>query len=92
MQKASPRPVKTFTISFENPAFDEAKHAEAVARHLGTDHTTFPVSGADALDVVPKLAEMYDEPFADPSQIPTHIVSRVYLKTRHGGSVRGWWR
>jgi asparagine synthase (glutamine-hydrolysing) len=77
MQNASRRPVRTFTISFENPAFDEAKHAEAVARHLGTDHTTFPVSGADALDVVPKLAEMYDEPFADPSQIPTHIVSAM---------------
>ncbi|MCP3459265.1 asparagine synthase (glutamine-hydrolyzing) [Bradyrhizobium sp. CCGUVB23] len=77
MQKASLRPVRTFTISFENPAFDEAKHAEAVARHLGTDHTTFPVSGADALDVVPKLAEMYDEPFADPSQIPTHVLSAL---------------
>jgi asparagine synthase (glutamine-hydrolysing) len=80
MQKASLRPVRTFTISFENPEFDEAKHAEAVARHLGTDHTTFPVSGADALDVVPKLAEMYDEPFADPSQIPTHIVSALTRK------------
>ena len=80
MQKASLRPVRTFTISFENPAFDEAKHAEAVARHLGADHTTFPVSGADALDVVPKLAEMYDEPFADPSQIPTHIVSALTRK------------
>ncbi|GLR86574.1 asparagine synthetase B [Bradyrhizobium iriomotense] len=80
MQKASLRPVKTFTISFENPTFDESKHAEAVARHLGTDHTTFPVSGADALDVVPKLAEMYDEPFADSSQIPTHIVSALTRK------------
>lgn len=80
MQKASLRPVRTFTISFENPEFDEAKHAEAVAQHLGTDHTTFPVSGADALDVVPKLAEMYDEPFADPSQIPTHIVSALTRK------------
>ncbi|APO51413.1 asparagine synthase (glutamine-hydrolyzing) [Bradyrhizobium diazoefficiens] len=80
MQNASLRPVKTFTISFENPTFDESKHAEAVARHLGTDHTTFPVSGADALDVVPKLAEMYDEPFADSSQIPTHIVSALTRK------------
>jgi asparagine synthase (glutamine-hydrolysing) len=80
MQKASLRPVKTFTISFENAAFDESKHAEAVARHLGTEHTTFPVSGADALDLVPKLAEMYDEPFADPSQIPTHIVSALTRK------------
>lgn len=80
MQKASLRPVRTFTISFENSAFDESKHAEAVARHLGTDHTTFPVSGANALDVVPKLAEMYDEPFADPSQIPTHIVSALTRK------------
>jgi len=80
MQRASPRPVRTFTISFENPAFDESKHAEAVARHLGTEHTTFPVSGAEALDVVPKLAEMYDEPFADPSQVPTHIVSALTRK------------
>ncbi len=80
MQKASSRPVKTFTISFENAAFDESKHAEAVARHLGTEHTTFPVSGAEALDVVPKLAEMYDEPFADSSQVPTHIVSALTRK------------
>ena len=80
MQRASPRPVRTFTISFENAAFDESKHAEAVARHLGTEHTTFPVSGAEALDVVPKLADMYDEPFANSSQIPTHIVSALTRK------------
>jgi asparagine synthase (glutamine-hydrolysing) len=80
MQRVSPRPVKTFTISFENAAFDESKHAEAVAAHLGTEHTTFPVSGAEALDVVPKLAEMYDEPFADSSQVPTHIVSALTRK------------
>jgi len=80
MQRASSKPVKTFTISFENAAFDESKHAEAVARHLGTEHTTFPVSGAEAFDVVPKLAEMYDEPLADSSQIPTHIVSALTRK------------
>lgn len=80
MQRASRKPVKTFTISFENATFDESKHAEAVARHLGTAHTTFPVSGTEALDVVPKLAEMYDEPFADSSQIPTHIVSALTRK------------
>jgi asparagine synthase (glutamine-hydrolysing) len=77
MQRTSLRPVRTFTIGFENAAVDESKHAEAVARHLGTEHTTFPVSGAEALDVVPKLAEMYDEPFADSSQVPTHIVSAL---------------
>jgi asparagine synthase (glutamine-hydrolysing) len=80
MQSVSPRPVKTFTISFENAAFDESKHAEAVARHLGTEHTTFPVSGSEALDVVPNLADMYDEPFADSSQVPTHIVSALTRK------------
>ena len=80
MQGVSSRPVKTFTISFENAAFDESKHAEAVARQLGTEHTTFSVSGAEALDVVPKLAEMYDEPFANSSQVPTHIVSALTRK------------
>lgn len=80
MQNLSGRSVKTFTISFENAAFDESKHAEEVARHLGTDHTTFPVSGAEALEVVPKLAQMYDEPFADSSQVPTHIVSALTRK------------
>ena len=80
MQRASSRPVRTFTIGFENATLDESKHAEAIARHLGTEHTTFRVSGAEVLDVVPKLAEMYDEPFADPSQIPTHVVSALTRK------------
>ena len=80
MQKTSARPVKTFTIGFDDPAFDEAAHAEAIARHLGTDHTTFMVTGSDALSVVPKLPRMYDEPFADSSQIPTHIVSALTRK------------
>ncbi len=80
MQKASPRPIKTFTIGFEDAAFDEAPHAEAVARHLGTEHISFPVTGADALAVVPKLPKMYDEPFADSSQIPTHLVSALTRK------------
>ena len=77
MQANSTRAVKTFTIGFEDPAFDESPHAEAIARHLGTDHTKFSVSGADALQVVPKLAAMYDEPFADSSQIPTHLISAL---------------
>jgi asparagine synthase (glutamine-hydrolysing) len=77
MQKTCSQPVKTFTISFDDAAFDESKYAEAIALHLHTDHTTFPVSGAEALAVIPKLARMYDEPFADSSQIPTHIVSAL---------------
>src|SRR6185437_6527710 len=68
MQQISRRPVKTFTIKFENAGFDESGHAEAVAQHLGTDHTTFPVTGAEAMAVVPTLPQMYDEPFADSSQ------------------------
>lgn len=80
MQKSSPRPVKTFTIGFEDTSFDESPHAETIARHLGTEHITFPVTGADALAVVPALARMYDEPFADSSQIPTHLVSALTRK------------
>jgi asparagine synthase (glutamine-hydrolysing) len=69
--------VKTFTISFDVPEHDEARHAAAVARHLGTDHTELRLNGADALAVVPQLPVMFDEPFADPSQIPTFLVSRL---------------
>jgi asparagine synthase (glutamine-hydrolysing) len=74
MQASSDRPVKTFTIGFDQHEFDEAAHARAVAVHLGTDHTELRLTGADALAVVPKLADMFDEPLADPSQIPTYLV------------------
>jgi asparagine synthase (glutamine-hydrolysing) len=77
MQAQSPRPVRTFTIGFHVPDYNEAKHAQAVARHLGTEHTELYVTPAEALAVVPLLPQMYDEPFSDSSQIPTHLVSRL---------------
>lgn len=77
LQKVTDRPVKTFTIGYKESAYDEASHAEAVARHLGTDHTTLRLDPADAHAVVPDLPRFYDEPFADASQIPTYLVSRL---------------
>ena len=77
MQASSTRPVKTFTIGFDQHEFDEAAHARAIATHLGTEHTELRVSGAEALAVVPRLPAMFDEPLADPSQIPTYLVSAL---------------
>lgn len=81
MQERSARPIRTFTIGFDDPRFDETRFAAAVATHLGTDHTELTVSGEDALELVPNLAQYYDEPLADASQLPTLLVSR--LTRRH---------
>lgn len=77
MQSQSNVPVRTFAIGFHEKEYDEAQHAKAVATHLGTDHTELYVTPEDALNVVPHLADMYDEPFADSSQIPTSLVTRM---------------
>lgn len=80
MQAQSSRPVRTFTVAFENPAFNEAPFASAVSEYLGTDHTEVTVTETEAREVIPLLPDMYDEPFADSSQIPTHLVCRTARK------------
>ncbi len=81
MQAQSPQPIRTFSIGFHDKRYNEAEHANAVARHLGTDHTELIVEPAHALAVTGRLPEIYDEPFADSSQIPTFLVSE--LARRH---------
>ena len=77
MQAQSNRPVRTFTIGYDNEGFNEASDSAAIARHLGTDHTELTATARDARDVIPLLPTIYDEPFADSSQIPTFLVSRL---------------
>jgi asparagine synthase (glutamine-hydrolysing) len=77
MQQQSSTPVKTFTVGFEEAGFDESPHARAVARHLGTEHTEMLVTASEVRAVIPLLPTMYDEPFADSSQLPTHLVCRA---------------
>lgn len=80
MQEVMSQPVRTFTIGFDRPEHDETEHARAIAKHIGTDHTELRVTGRDALEVVPLLPDMFDEPLADPSQIPTYLVSGLARK------------
>lgn len=77
MQAQSARPVQTFTIGFDVPGYNEADHAAAVARHLGTDHTEHYVTAEEALATLPELPRIWDEPFGDSSQIPTLLLSRL---------------
>jgi asparagine synthase (glutamine-hydrolysing) len=80
MQESASQPTRTFSIGFPGTEHDESEHAAHVAKVLATDHTPMAVTGEDALEHVPRLPELFDEPFADPSQIPTYLVSALARK------------
>lgn len=77
MQEQTNSPVRTFSVGFDDTRYDESQYAEAIAAHLGTEHTTLRATSRMALDLVPSLPELYDEPFADSSQLPTALISRL---------------
>lgn len=88
MQAHSARPVRTFTLGVGDPHLDEAGYGRAVARHLGTEHTELRVGPGDALAVIPSLPALYDEPFADSSQLPSHLIAqraRMHVKVLLSG-------
>jgi asparagine synthase (glutamine-hydrolysing) len=77
MQACNPTPVRTFTIGFDEPEWNEAEYAAQIAKHIGTAHTSVTLTAQDALGLIPGLPHMFDEPLADPSQIPTYLVSQI---------------
>jgi asparagine synthase (glutamine-hydrolysing) len=81
MQSQSSKKIKTFSIGFNEKGYDEARYAKEVANHLNTEHTELYISSSEALDVIPQLPLMFDEPFSDSSQIPTYLVSKLAKKS-----------
>lgn len=77
MQAMSTQKVKTFTIGFYEKEYDESEHASAIAKHLGTDHTELFLTSDDVIQTIPKMPELYDEPFADSSQVPTYLLAKL---------------